>query len=307
MPNKCCAVGCKSGYISSIFNEKVTFHSFPLQNKELLRIWLRRISRTDFVPTKYSRLCSLHFNESDFITSSVDTNVSRKNKKEDGLNKPRLKSTAVPSVFPNLPKYFTNEGTSSTTRDNRPSFSRRQDLKQERAETMEHDLFESEKVLTLNELWTMLEKETKPSGWTAFNRENRILLLRLDLSVDAIQPRLLSSVTIKEDLVVEAFHREKAVNRESYKHIVKGESIGFVSEVTNLLAYLSSLDDVVEDHMQEAINCLEVGNLYLNVLLYVYVWTLLFAPMQYLSNFRSICRILMTKKKLLEFSSLLNN
>ena len=78
MPSECSAVSCKSGYDSNKENQDgITFHKFPLENKGLLNLWLRRISRIDFVPTRHSKLCSRHFKESDFLYNMVDTNKSR--------------------------------------------------------------------------------------------------------------------------------------------------------------------------------------------------------------------------------------
>lgn len=262
MPNKCCAVNCKSGYVSSVL-KNVTFHSFPFHNEELLKLRIRRISRKNYYPTKHSRLCSLHFIESDFLTSSVDSNTTRKKSKEDTLKLKRLKPNAAPSLFPNLPKYLSQDITQSTRRDNHPSSSRRQDLQQERADTMEHDLFEDEKISTLNDLATKLQKEKKPSAWTIFNRPSSILLLRMDLSEDVDQARLLSSIVIGDDLNVKVFHREKVVKKEMYQHIVHRESIESVCEVLNLMAYLNAFTEegiVVRDQLKEAIECLEVTN-----------------------------------------------
>lgn len=75
MPNKCVAVGCKSGYVSSLQSKGITFHSFPLLKKELLEKWVRRISRVGWNPTKYSKLCSLHFMDGDFETERSDSDI----------------------------------------------------------------------------------------------------------------------------------------------------------------------------------------------------------------------------------------
>ena len=46
---------------------KVTFHAFPLNDKDLCDKWIRANPRKDFVPTKYSKLCFLHLLTSNFI------------------------------------------------------------------------------------------------------------------------------------------------------------------------------------------------------------------------------------------------
>ena len=107
MPNKCVAFGCKSGYKTHETPSNVTLHRFPLQHEELLKKWISRISRENFQPTTNSRLCSLHFVESDFSETRVDKNMTRKRKRgTKPLNKRTLKPDAIPTVFPNSPKYL---------------------------------------------------------------------------------------------------------------------------------------------------------------------------------------------------------
>lgn len=63
-------------------------------------------------PTASSRICSLHFRESDFVTEKRDRNkLKRKNETTPKLVKRYLRSNAVPSQFPNLPSYFNFEPT----------------------------------------------------------------------------------------------------------------------------------------------------------------------------------------------------
>ena len=114
MVNKCAAFGCKSGYKDhkqSDANAKVTFHAFPLSNKQLCDRWIRANPRKDFAPSKNSKLYSLHFQPSDFVQErTADSNTARQRRKSNALGKKLfrryLKGDAVPSVFPNASKYF---------------------------------------------------------------------------------------------------------------------------------------------------------------------------------------------------------
>lgn len=135
MPGCCVAFGCRSGYRSCTGytpdGRKLTFHSFPLSNYELSDKWVRALHRVDFTPTKYSRVCSRHFTDADFITARRDSNQSRCRKKQSdgtgGLVSRHLTSDAVPSVFENVPAYMsavestprqTNLGSASRRREN---------------------------------------------------------------------------------------------------------------------------------------------------------------------------------------------
>ena len=76
MVNKCSAYGCKSGYDSQVTSVGISFHSFP-KDTELRDKWIRANPRKDFVPSKHSRLCSLHFVDSDFVLKHKDSNSAR--------------------------------------------------------------------------------------------------------------------------------------------------------------------------------------------------------------------------------------
>ena len=81
MVHKCAAFRCKSGYKGeeqSASDVKITFHSFPLANKELCDRWIKANSRKDYNSTKHSRLCSLHFTASDFVEQRTDSNTARR-------------------------------------------------------------------------------------------------------------------------------------------------------------------------------------------------------------------------------------
>lgn len=58
MPSYCCAIKCNN---SSAGDKSISFHSFPLKDKKLLSIWLAKIKREDFDPTRHTKICSDHF------------------------------------------------------------------------------------------------------------------------------------------------------------------------------------------------------------------------------------------------------
>ena len=102
---KCCVPGCRSGYDGQ--SDGISMHKFPSENR-IRNQWIRRIHRDSFVPTDNNRVCSLHFNEDDFVSARLDSNASRKRSKSNIVLRRKLKSTACPSIFPNQPKYFTS-------------------------------------------------------------------------------------------------------------------------------------------------------------------------------------------------------
>ena len=79
MGYKCSVAKCKSGYASanSPTTKKISFFAFP-KNNDLRNAWTRACHRQGFEPTEHSRICSLHFEESDFEVFSSDTVLSRR-------------------------------------------------------------------------------------------------------------------------------------------------------------------------------------------------------------------------------------
>ena len=109
MVYKCAAINCRSGYRGEKQNQKVTFHSFSLEDKHFLQTWLKQLARKDYVSTKHFKLCSLHFKFEDFATDSTDQREWRKRKRETAiLIRKRLKKNACPSIFKDLPSYYTH-------------------------------------------------------------------------------------------------------------------------------------------------------------------------------------------------------
>ena len=97
MPNRCVAPGCnpEKGVKKSYFH-------FPC-NANLSKIWQCAVPRSNWKPTAHSVLCEDHFLETDFINEH--TNNWRRRKGNERCRK-TLKSTAVPTQWPNCPPHL---------------------------------------------------------------------------------------------------------------------------------------------------------------------------------------------------------
>ncbi|XP_063782960.1 DNA transposase THAP9 isoform X2 [Pseudophryne corroboree] len=98
MPVSCAASGCKSRYTLEAREKGITFHRFPRSNPVLLDKWCRAMKRATasgelWMPSRYQRLCSLHFQKSCFDTT--------------GQTK-RLRDDVIPSIF-NFPEEMQSE------------------------------------------------------------------------------------------------------------------------------------------------------------------------------------------------------
>jgi len=86
MPKYCSIYGCNS---SSETNSDLSFFHYPKEGK-LLKAWICRIRRENFVPSSTSYVCSRHFLETDFSAAKADTPATFRRK--------RLNKTAIPSL-----------------------------------------------------------------------------------------------------------------------------------------------------------------------------------------------------------------
>lgn len=84
----CVAFNCKSGS-----GQGVGLFEFPKDDKRR-KVWISRIKRKDFNPSKTSRLCSKHFtNDQIVVDPSLAMTIGYK------LKKLQLKPDAIPSIF----------------------------------------------------------------------------------------------------------------------------------------------------------------------------------------------------------------
>ncbi|XP_012060439.1 PREDICTED: THAP domain-containing protein 1-like [Atta cephalotes] len=81
MVKNCCVKGCSASWRPDV---DVSFFSFPLKNKDLLKEWLEIVPISSNI-SKYSQICSVHFDESQYECFS---------------GRRFLKKNAVPSIFP---------------------------------------------------------------------------------------------------------------------------------------------------------------------------------------------------------------
>ena len=66
-------------------------------------------SKKSYIPTKQSKLCSLHFKSDDFVTDLTDQKTWRKRKGEtSSLKKRRRRKDACPLIFEDLPSCYTH-------------------------------------------------------------------------------------------------------------------------------------------------------------------------------------------------------
>nr|NP_001286078.1 uncharacterized protein Dmel_CG10431, isoform B [Drosophila melanogaster]NP_609924.2 uncharacterized protein Dmel_CG10431, isoform A [Drosophila melanogaster]AAF53730.3 uncharacterized protein Dmel_CG10431, isoform A [Drosophila melanogaster]AHN54592.1 uncharacterized protein Dmel_CG10431, isoform B [Drosophila melanogaster]AOQ09263.1 CG10431-RA [synthetic construct] len=81
MPAHCAVINCSHKYVHA---GSISFHRFPFKRKDLLQKWKEFTQRSaQWMPSKWSALCSRHFGDEDFNCSN---------------NRKTLKKNAVPSI-----------------------------------------------------------------------------------------------------------------------------------------------------------------------------------------------------------------
>ncbi|XP_017029485.1 uncharacterized protein [Drosophila kikkawai] len=91
MPAHCAVVNCSDKYLHA---GSISFHRFPFKRKDLLQKWQDFTQRTgQWMPSKWSAVCSRHFVDDDFNCSN-----NRKTLKKNAVPTVRLPEEDAPSV-----------------------------------------------------------------------------------------------------------------------------------------------------------------------------------------------------------------
>lgn len=100
----CFVPGCKSGYRSCLLKASLFRAPTDAARRE---IWARQIKRADKELTADCVVCERHFEEQ-YVEKTFRHVIGGK-AAEIPRDRPHLKEDAVPTVFPDAPKYFTRK------------------------------------------------------------------------------------------------------------------------------------------------------------------------------------------------------
>ena len=100
MGKNCCVPKCRSqtGIKNGSESIKSSMHVFP-SDPDLRNSWIKNVGRPNWEPTPNSTICSLHFEENNYLVKSQDKNESRKRKNDGQLQRKTLRPDAVPTLF----------------------------------------------------------------------------------------------------------------------------------------------------------------------------------------------------------------
>jgi len=237
---KCAAYGCKSGYATNTTGETVTFHAFPA-DPQLRDQWIRTNPRKDFIPTQFSRMCSLHFRECDFLDIRRDSNKSRLKTKSEKPTRRLLRRGVVPSVFANVPAYLSQStgGTPRTTK--RAASASRREQEAKRLDELEASFHASDDITSLSnsEIIDNLKADsTVPEGYLFSAIDERLLLYLLQTINDV--PKVVCCVCLQRDLRVVCSLEDNVVPQSQYSDLLTDGRVTKLSQLINLMARMKS-------------------------------------------------------------------
>ena len=194
--------------------------SFP-ENQELRRKWMRAIPRDNWEPTSNSGVCKQHFKPDNLALERTDTNEWRKKKKEP-LALIRLKSDAIPTIFPNclayLSKEIQNRRSGGATSENR--LENYEQIVKEKNNILD----EADKVESINDLLLKLDRSLLPDVVLENKTENILIFFTISFE---IKPTFSSFVGLKEDLSFTAWRGDVKIPFTKFSHITRSHDIVF--------------------------------------------------------------------------------
>jgi len=235
----CVVPGCRSGYgAKSQLPPGVQMHRFP-KPPEQCEAWTKAIPRANWVPKTRSRVCSLHFDKSDYTTDHSDTNTRRKHSK-DKLNVARLKPTAVPRIFPGCPSYLSTKKPTERAEVCKSEERRRQEIIQ--AELKAQAFLNEDYISSQDDIFN--KKYDFPSSWniSSIKISSKIVFEGVGLHLDG-KPFFKFTLTIDEKLNFGLTRNELTVLTSLVNHITPNNVIERHSDVFNFLAFLNAQTD----------------------------------------------------------------
>ena len=212
MGRKCCVPKCRSGYSltkSNTNDEKQRISVFFFLKTRNWEGNGRAIPGDNWEPTSNSGVCKQHFKPDDLALERTDTNERRKKKKEP-LALIRLKSDAIPTIFPNCPAYLSKEIPNRRS-DGATSENRLENYEQ-RVKEKNNILDEADKVESINDLLLKLDRSLLPDVVLENKTENILIFFIISFE---IKPTFSSFVCLKEDLSFTAWRGDVKIRMSS--------------------------------------------------------------------------------------------
>ncbi|GFT57143.1 THAP-type domain-containing protein [Trichonephila clavipes] len=171
---------------------------FGFPKEDFLRKkWIQAISRKDFAPSKYSKVCELHFSDDAIRRYTEAYNEKTGEKICVPLKRYRLQNFAVPTIFTDFPTYLSNSG-NPTRECPEQRLQRLENEHLQRSIQASKEEFEKQKsFMSFPELVECLNAEELQDIWTVICKNDLVIIMMLDT---IISPVIKASVIINKDL-----------------------------------------------------------------------------------------------------------
>lgn len=199
---RCCVPNCRGNYDSG---PKVRLFGFP-SDPERRAKWQRAVRRDDVDVGKLKdpQVCERHFMPDHLRTTSKYTDSDGRTI-EVQMKLTRLTPDAVPTIFPDCPRYLSEARQSREEPDAKRK--RKEDGQLQKAiqeSALAHEREEQEnKIHSLQDVTSRLHRLREKKFWAAITCDSCVIFAHIETTTDA--PELLVSVTVSSNLSVRAF------------------------------------------------------------------------------------------------------
>ena len=242
VPRKCSVVGCRGNYEprkgESADVNNVSVFRFPKDDQKKSE-WLRRIPR-DFLPgdiTDDMVVCERHFEPSFIIRDYVYS-------RPDGSSftcpreSPALDTEAVPTLFPNTPKYL-----SSPLPPKRKAPEERRAEAAARDEKRLRDWMDSDSIEGFDDFAENVSEKSRSqrTEWVVVNKTDLVLFVLLVNITSSLVPSVAASFKVFRNMSVDWFDDKFSRNRGDLAWLLGDEGkLSRWSDLPNLCTYVEN-------------------------------------------------------------------
>ena len=234
MGKKCLAPKCRSGYAGVDMNG-ISMHKFRER-------WKEKFPRGgEWNVTCNSYICSKHFTDSDFVTSSLDKTTSRVRKRNSTLKHKYLKENAYPTVFPKCPQYLSKK--KPKPRTSNTTSSERKAIVLQRLEDKKKQEQQLDSIKTLKDIECKLLTNHKHSMLHDYKfniGNNKITIYGISIDNEGF-PKVKYTLAVSDKMTFKAWHDGKIVPSTRFTHITKCKELSYFNEIIQIVDFLWNL------------------------------------------------------------------
>ncbi|XP_055379180.1 uncharacterized protein LOC129610592 [Condylostylus longicornis] len=232
MVRKCSIPGCKSNYDST--PKHVSTFQFPT-DKRLRKAWINAIPRENWVPSKHSAVCYLHFAEECF--------AKKPNKRR------RLKDDAIPTIFNNYPACLSKILLCNTS------------LKVVKREV---PLKNDDEINDFENFLSKIDENVKFDGWLLYKNSSYVVLYFLK-EESHFGCKFKYRIKIDSNLKVSCFSEITEIPVRKFENVLPLDmKLTLWSQLKKLIIFFDSNSDIVDQELDSQSNLLGQALRYLN-------------------------------------------